>query len=115
MEQKEKVTALINMGFSVDEALALASGNYRTVPDPQPSNNQKAEQKEPEEKPEEKPEDKKPDVPDFSDQIRQLNDTVEKLKNSLIQQNINNTVQPLVQSTDDILALMLEPHKPKGV
>lgn len=113
MEQKEKVTALINMGFSVDEALALAAGNYRTVPDPQPAaaDNQEPEQKEPGEK----PEDKKPDVPDFSDQIRQLNDTVEKLKNSLIQQNINNTIQPHAQSTDDILALMLEPHKPKGV
>ena len=112
MEQKEKVTTLINMGFSVDEALALAAGNYRTVPDPQPaSEHQEPEQKEPEEK----PEDKKPEVPDFSEQIRQLNDTVEKLKNSLIQQNINNTVQPNVQSTDDILALMLEPHKPKGV
>lgn len=33
MKNKEKITTLVSMGFTADEALALVNGNYRTVPD----------------------------------------------------------------------------------
>ena len=115
MDQKEKITTLVNMGFSVDEALALATGNYRTVPDnkqpePQPEAKQPEQPTQPTQPTQPEPQ------PEPGDKLEQLftglQQSISKLEQSIIKGNINESNQPPVQTANDILGLMLEPEKP---
>lgn len=112
MENKEKVSVLVEMGFTVDEAIALTTGNYRTVPDPEPAAKPEPKQ-EPKQDP--KPEPKQDPKPEKSlDQV--LEEWEKKLTANItaavIKQNINNQQQPAQETTEDILARMLEPTAP---
>lgn len=108
MTDKEKMTALLNMGFTTEEAIALTKGNYRTVPDrqtePQPDPQPEPQQ---DPQPEPQPDDLKTYMQEFG---RSLADTISK---TLIQNNIATNQQPPQQSTEDILSLMLEPIAPE--
>lgn len=110
MDTKEKVSTLVEMGFTVDEAISLAKGNYRTVPDPEPK--QDPEPK-PDPKQEPAPEPKQEPKPDPKqepwDRIEQA---LAKLTESVINSNINNKQQPAPMNAQDVLGLMLEPGKP---
>ena len=99
MDTKEKVLTLVEMGFTVDEAVSLAKGNYRTVPDPkqEPGNDPKQEQGN-------DPKQNKP--------WEQIEQALAKLTQSVINSNINNKQQPAPQTAQDVLGLMLEPAKP---
>ena len=116
MEVKEKVSALLEMGFTVDEAISLAKGNYRTVPDPEPKPEPEPKQEpkpEPkpdsEPKPEPKPEPKQePDAGPWN----RIEKALVKLTESVINSNINNKQQPTPMNAQDVLGLMLEPEKP---
>ena len=92
MTEKEKVQSLVEMGFTIDEAIALAKGNYRTVPEPK--------------------QDPKPEK--SLDQV--LEEWEKKLTANItaafIKQNINSQQQPAQETTEDILARMLEPNAP---
>ena len=104
MEQKEKVSTLLEMGFTVDEAISLAKGNYRTVPDPEPK-----QEPEPEPKQEPAPEPKQTPDPEPWNRIEKA---LAKLTESVINSNINNKQQPAPMSAQDVLGLMLEPGNP---
>lgn len=112
MTAKEKITALVGMGFSIDEAMALASGNYRTVPD----DTQQAEP-EPEPVPEPKPAEpaEQPAAqPDLKSTLEEFGKTLtESISKAIIAQNILQEQQPAQQSPEEILGLMLEPKAPE--
>ena len=132
MDTKEKVSTLIEMGFTVDEAISLAKGNYRTVPDPkqEPGSDPKQEpgsdpKQEPESDPKQKPgsdpkhepgSDPKQEPGNDSKQnepLERIEQALAKLTQSVINSNINNKQQPAPQTTQDVLGLMLEPAKPE--
>lgn len=111
MTEKEKVNTLLEMGFTLDEAIALASGNYRTVPD-------EGKPADPEEKPadpEEKPEDpaEKGSTADPFDYDKMAASVAKSVAEAIIKTNIIGKEQPAVQTTNDILSLMLEPKAPE--
>ena len=106
MDSKEKVSVLVEMGFTVDEAISLAKGNYRTVPDPTPEPKPAPA---PEPKQEPAPEPKQEPAPEPWERIEKALTT---LTQSVIQSNINNKQQPVQMSAQDVLGLMLEPGKP---
>lgn len=116
MDQKEKITTLVNMGFSIDEAIALATGNYRTVPDEQPE--QQPQQTEQPTQPTQPEQPQQPEQPEQPDQLTQLftnlQNSISKLEQSIIQQNINEDQQPEKMEVKDILGIMLEPEEPAG-
>lgn len=112
MEDKAKLTTLVSMGFSVDEALALVKGNYRTVPDPAPTDPDPTPEKDPDPAPTDpdpKPAEDKPSIEDLK---KSIDESFKKLEDKLIEHNINNDKQPEKQSVGDILGLMLEPTIP---
>ncbi|MBQ1286173.1 MAG: hypothetical protein IIY19_06990 [Lachnospiraceae bacterium] len=113
MTDKEKMTALLNMGFTTEEAIALTKGNYRTVPDNRQPEPQQDPQPEPQPEPQQDPQpDPQPDdLKSYMQEFgRSLADTISK---TLIQNNIATNQQPPQQSTEDILSLMLEPNAPE--
>lgn len=113
MDQKEKITTLVNMGFTVDEALALATGNYRTVPDQNQQPQPQPEPKQPEPQSDPQPEPQQPQPGDRLEQLfTGLQQSISKLEQSIIKGNINESNQPPQQTANDILGLMLEPAKP---
>lgn len=109
MDNKEKVSILVEMGFTVDEAISLAKGNYRTVPDPE----HKPEPV-PETKPEPKqdPKQEEPKTNPEPEPWERIEKALATLTQSVIQSNINNKQQPVQMSAQDVLGLMLEPGKP---
>lgn len=108
MDSKEKVSVLVEMGFTVDEAISLAKGNYRTVPDPAP-----APEPAPAPKPEPAPEPTPAPAPEpDSEPWERIEKALATLTQSVIQSNINNKQQPQQMSAQDVLGLMLEPGKP---
>lgn len=117
MTDKEKITTLVNMGFSIDEAMALAAGNYRTVPDgtPEPKQDHKQEEPKPDrgpEDPKQDPEKEEPEQKPSSEPWERIEQALAKLTQSVIQSNINNKQQPQPMTAQDVLGLMLEPRKP---
>ena len=117
MDEKEKITTLVNMGFSVDEALALATGNYRTVPDKQPE--QQPEQPQQPQKPEQPEQPQQPEQPEQPENrleqlFGNLQNSISRLEQSIIRQNINEDQQPEKMEVKDILGIMLEPEEPAG-
>lgn len=106
MTDKEKITALTEMGFTIDEAIALAKGNYRTVPDPK---------QEPAADPKPKPAaDPKQDPQDLSAVLDNFGKNLAKtISETLVAQNILQAQQPAKMETTDILGLMLEPKAPE--
>ena len=109
MTEKEKVTALLNMGFTTEEALALATGKYRTVPDTKEEENPEPV-KEPEtiqEKDVKQNEDLSTVLSSFGEQLSK------QITEGIIKSNIINIQQPAKQTAEDVLALMLEPNKPE--
>lgn len=104
MELKEKVSALLEMGFTVDEAISLAKGNYRTVPDPEPKQT-------PDPEPEQKPGQELKQTPD-PEPWNRIEKALAKLTESVINSNINNKQQPAPMNAQDVLGLMLEPGNP---
>lgn len=119
MTAKEKITTLVEMGFSIDEAMALASGNYRTVPDDTQQPEPVPEPKTPE--PEHVPEPKTPEPaeqpaaqPDLKSTLEEFGKTLtESISKAIIAQNIMREQQPAQQSPEEILGLMLEPKAPE--
>lgn len=112
MTDKEKMTALLNMGFTTEEAIALTKGNYRTVPDrQQPEPQQDPQPEEPAPKPEPQQDPQPDDLKSYMQEFgRSLADTISR---TLIRNNIATNQQPPQQSTEDILSLMLEPNAPE--
>ena len=109
MTGKEKINTLLEMGFTLDEAIALANGNYRSVPDPKPENPKPADPKPADPKPEDpKPEDPKPADPGFD-----YEKMAKSLTDAIMKANINNREQPARQTPEDVLSLMLEPKAPE--
>ena len=105
MTEKEKVTELLNMGFTMEEALALAKGNYRTVPEqPQPD---------PEPQPESDPQPQPADQ-GLKDMLKTFGEQLtSSITATLIKQNIVQSNQPgSPQTADEILSKMLEPEEP---
>lgn len=115
MDNKEKVSVLVEMGFTVDEAISLAKGNYRTVPDPEQKTEPVPETKtEPktdpkQEQPKTQPE---PEQKTDSEPWERIEKALATLTQSVIQSNINNKQQPKQMTAQDVLGLMLEPGKP---
>ena len=120
MGTKEKVSALVEMGFTVDEAISLAKGNYRTVPDPKPAGDPEPEPAgDPEPKPAGDPElepagdpELKPAGDPEPKPWERIEQALAKLTQSVINSNINNKQQPTPMSAQDVLGLMLEPENP---
>ena len=116
MEQKEKVSTLLEMGFTVDEAISLAKGNYRTVPDPEPKQEPEPEPKqepapEPKQEPKQEPAPEPKQTPD-PEPWNRIEKALAKLTESVINSNINNKQQPAPMNAQDVLGLMLEPGNP---
>ena len=116
MTDKEKITALTEMGFTIDEAIALAKGNYRTVPDPKPEQ-PKPEPEQPkqdpnQEQPKQDPKQEQPkqDPMDMEAFGKSLAETIAKI---LIQNNIATEQQPKTETVEDLLGKMLEPKAPE--
>lgn len=126
MEDKEKLTALVEMGFTTEEALALVKGNYRTVPDQKPeespkeaAQDQKPEDGTPDQKPEEasqdqKPEEGKPDQSAIEKYFSQLREEMADLKKTMQLENIKKSELPPKESVDDILATFINPKLPEA-
>lgn len=115
MDQKEKITTLVNMGFSIDAAIALATGNYRTVPDQQPEQPEQQDQPEQPQQPEQPEQPQQPQQPDHLEQLfTNLQNSISKLEQLIIRQNINEDQQPEKLEVKDILGIMLEPEEPAG-
>ena len=119
MDTKEKVSTLVEMGFTVDEAISLAKGNYRTVPDPKPEPGQNARtepagKQEPGEDPGQgQPEPKQePGQNEKTEPWERIEQALAKLTQSVINNNINNKQQPTPMNAQDVLGLMLEPGTP---
>lgn len=109
MTEKEKVTALLNMGFTTEEALALATGKYRTVPD-----SKEEENPEPVKEPEPIQEKDVKQNEDLSTVLSSFGEQLSKqITEGIIKSNIINIQQPAKQTAEDVLALMLEPNKPE--
>ena len=111
MTGKEKINTLLEMGFTLDESIALASGNYRTVPD-------EGKPADPEKKPAD-PAEKTSDPADKGsaantfDYDKMAASVAKSVAEAIIKSNIIGKEQPAVQTTDDILSLMLEPNAPE--
>lgn len=113
MTNKEKMTQLLNMGFTMDESLALVNGNYRTVPDPQEPQQEPQPEQQPEQQPEPQQE-QQPEKPDMMSYMEAFGKSLaEQITSTLIQNNIATQQQPPQQTTEDILSLMLEPKAPE--
>ena len=123
MDTKEKVSTLVEMGFTVDEAISLARRNYRTVPDPkqEPGNDPKQEPgsdpkqepgSEPKQEPGSDPKQEPGNDPKQNEPWERIEQALAKLTQSVINSNINNKQQPAPQTAQDVLGLMLEPAKP---
>lgn len=134
MDTKEKVSTLVEMGFTVDEAISLAKGNYRTVPDPkpgaapepgqsagtEPGQSAGTEPGKPSEKqePGTDPGEGKTEPAQNTGQNEKtepwerIEQALAKLTQSVINSNINNKQQPTPMNAQDVLGLMLEPAKP---
>lgn len=127
MDTKEKVSALVEMGFTVDEAISLAIGNYRTVPDPKPANEPSGAQapgqnagtgpsgtQEPKEDPGQEPGQgqQEPGQNEKTEPWERIEKALAKFTQSVINSNINNKQQPAPMNAQDVLGLMLEPGKP---
>jgi len=125
MTDKEKITALTEMGFTIDEAIALAKGNYRTVPDPKPEqpkpepeqpkqdpNQEQPKQDPKQEQPKQDPKQEQPkqDPMDMEAFGKSLAETIAKI---LIQNNIATEQQPKTETVEDLLGKMLEPKAPE--
>lgn len=115
MDTKEKVSALVEMGFTVDEAISLAKGNYRTVPDPkqEPENDPKQEPgSDPKQEPGSDPKQEPGNDSKQNEPWERIEQALAKLTQSVINSNINNKQQPAPMNAQDVLGLMLEPAKP---
>lgn len=115
MDEKAKLETLVGMGFTVDEALALVKGNYRTVPDnkdPEPAKDPETAN-DPEQAKDQEPENKAPEM-SFNDLKKSIDESIEKLRDELIKNNINNDTQPKKESVGDLLGRMLEPTAPES-
>lgn len=114
MDKKEKVKTLVAMGFTLEEALALATGQYRTVPDT-PSETQDPKSQQANSDPEPAPEKTDPESPDLKSILDDFGKTLtDSITNAIIAKNILTEQQPKREDPQDILGLMLEPKAPTG-
>ena len=107
MTGKEKINTLLEMGFTLDEAIALANGNYRTVPDEGKPADPEGKHADP------KPADPKPADPKPADPGFDYEKMAKSLTDAIMKANINNREQPARQTPEDVLSLMLEPKAPE--
>ena len=114
MTEKEKVTALLNMGFTTEEALALATGKYRTVPEPKEKPETKEDKTEQVKVPEPVQKEDIKQNEELSQVLSSFGEQLSKqITEGIIKSNIINIQQPAKQTVEDVLALMLEPNKPE--
>lgn len=111
MTGKEKINTLMEMGFTLDEAIALANGNYRTVPDEGKPADPEGKPADPEEKPADPAEKVSAENPFDYDKMAMS--VAKSVTEAIIKTNIIGKEQPAVQTTNDILSLMLEPNAPE--
>ena len=106
------------MGFTLDEAIALANGNYRTVPDEGKQADPEGKPADPEGNPAD-PEEKKADPAEKGsaanpfDYDKMAMSVAKSVTEAIIKSNIIGKEQPAAQTTNDILSLMLEPNAPE--